>query len=99
MILDILQTISFDWTKILRSIEMIYTDGTRSKVLLSTNISWILVPEYPSCHTIDISKYFDLETLPPMQIFFSFNKLENMGVSLHILEKNKALKRPLKERL
>ena len=33
-----------------------------------------------------------------MQIFFNFYKLKNMGVSLHILEKNKALKRPLKER-
>ena len=96
--LDILQNVSFDWTKILRSIYMIYTDDTRPKLLLSTNISWMLAPEYPSCQTIDISKYFDLNIMPPMQIFFNFFKLKNMGVSLHILEKNKALKRPLKER-
>ena len=99
MILDILQNISFDWTKILLHINMIYTDGTRAKTLPSTNISWMLEPEYPSCQTIDISRYFDLETLSPMQIFINFNKLKNVGVSLHILEKNKVLKRPLEERL
>ena len=66
------------------------------KVVRSKDIRWSPAPEYPSCQTIDIANYFDLNTYSPKQIMFGFNKMKNIGVSLHIVERNKALKRPLK---
>ena len=62
----------------------------------SKDIRWAPVSEYPSCQTIDITSYFDFNTASPTQIYFKFNNVENLGVSLHVVERNKILKRSLK---
>ena len=64
----------------------------------SKDIRWSHAPEYPSCQTIDISNYFDFNTGPLKMITFRFNRVNNLGVSLHIVERNKVLRRPLKVR-
>ena len=73
-----------------------YVPGENMKTIPSKDIRWTYAPEYPSCQTIHISSYFDFNTAPPKQIFFLFNRLENLRVSLHVVERNKALRRPLK---
>ena len=65
--------------------------------MVSDDISWGLTPEYPSCQTIDVTKLFDFNMVAPIQIYFYFFMVENIAVSIHIEEKNKALRRPLKE--
>ena len=62
----------------------------------SKSIKWGLVPDFILCRTIDLSLYFDLGTLVPEQIILSLNKIENYGVSIYIIDKNKYMKRPLK---
>ena len=62
----------------------------------SKSITWGLVPDYILCRTINLSKYFDLNTLVPEQIFLRFNKVVNRGVNIYLVNKNKYLKRPLK---
>ena len=66
--------------------------------LHSADINWSLAPEFPSCQTIDILKYFNLKAAAPRQIFFNFNNVENIGVSLYVEDRSKALRRPLKGR-
>ena len=66
--------------------------------ILSDEITWPLAPEFPSCQTIDILKYFNLKAAAPRQIFFQFRRVRNLGVYLYIKDRNKALKRPLKGR-
>ena len=77
-----------------------YAPGEKMKTVLSKDIRmrWTRAIEFPSCHTIDIANYFDFNTAPPKQIFFYFNKVKNLGVSLYVVDKIKALKRPLKVR-
>ena len=62
----------------------------------SKNITWGLVPDYILCRTINLSKYFDLNSLVPEQIFLYFNKVVNRGVTIYLMDKNKYMKRPLK---
>ena len=62
----------------------------------SKSITWGLVPDYILCRTINLSKYFDLNSLVPEQIFLRFNKVVNRGVNIYLVNKNKYLKRPLK---
>ena len=94
---EILQNISFDWTKILRSIS-VYDTHEKVTTVFSSDMSWGLAPEYPTCQTIDISKYFDFHKAAPRQIYFKFFRARYLGIELHIGDKGKALRRPLKER-
>ena len=62
----------------------------------SKNITWGLVPDYILCRTINLSKYFDLNSLVPKQIFLYFNKVVNRGFTIYLYDKNKYMKRQLK---
>ena len=77
-----------------------YAPGEKIKTVLSKDIRirWTRATEFPSCQTIDILSYFDFNTAPPKQIYFHFNKIRNLGVSLYVVDKIKTLKRPLKVR-
>ena len=66
------------------------------KTVPSEDIRWTHVPEYPSCRTLDIASYFDFSTSTPKQIYFAFNRVKNLHLGLHVVEKNRALRRPLK---
>ena len=64
--------------------------------MYAKEITWNY-PLYPSCQSLDLLNYFDMYNSTPLQLFFDFKKLENIGISLFVKERNKALKsRPLK---
>ena len=57
---------------------------------------WKLLPEYPACYSINLKDYFDMNTAVPKQIFISISRHDNLGISIYLEDKNKALRRPLK---
>ena len=72
--------------------------GEKVEIVPSKDIRLTHVPEFPACKTIDIANYFDSNVASTKQIWFTFYRLKNLGVSLYVVDKNKALKRPLKVR-
>ena len=51
--------------------------------------------QYPLCQTLNIEQYFDLEKHTPKEIQFELGEVENLEVSLQLVEKNKVLTRSL----
>ena len=94
---DILKSVSFNWTNILSKIQVYHTNEEWT-IVSSNKINWAQGPEFPSCQTLDILQYFNFTAAAPRQIFFNFNKVENIGVSLYVEDRSKALRRPLKGR-
>ena len=74
----------------------VYFLREKIRTVRSKDIRWSPLSEFPSCQTIDITSYFDFNTASPTQIYFIFNNVENLGVSLNVVERNKILKRSLK---
>ena len=97
MFQDIVQNISLDWSKILKSINVYHTNE-KWKNLISENMTWTVNPEFPLCKTLDMINHFDFENSTPSQIFINFHKMKNLGVSLFVEDRHFVLKRPLKER-
>ena len=95
-ILEILKKVAFNWTNIITRIKL-YTINNKSFYTYGSNISKLLPTiQYPSCHIIDLINFFDMKTMTPLQIFFTCGRVENLGISIFVQERNKMLKRPLK---
>ena len=58
-----------------------------------SDIKWSKIPIYPECQTLDLVQYFDLNKIIPYEIIFNFFNVTNIGVTLHIEERIKALQR------
>ena len=96
---EVLQNISFNWTtKIIDRIELVYTDKAY-KEILGVNISWSLVPQYPSCQIINIQNYFFDNSKSIRQILVNLGNIENLEVTLKFQEFKRTLKRSLKSNL
>ena len=95
--LGILSNISLDWKNIFKSAQ-IWTLNHEDLKIDGENISWSLAPLYPSCQQLILSDFFNMsdKNNTPLQIFFQFRIVENLGVSVLIEESNKAVSRPLK---
>ena len=83
------------WNRIVRSVG-IFTTESRWIWLNGKNISWSIAEQFPSCQLLDLFDYFDMESITPKQIFFNFQKMDNIGVTLLIEERNKMLSRSVK---
>ena len=51
--------------------------------------------QYPLCQTLYIEKYFDLQKYNPEEIQFHLGEVDNLEVTLQLVEKNKVLTRTL----
>ena len=85
--LDILNSISFDWNGIVSEVS-VYTTDKEQYYMDGANISWSILPTYPSCQSFDILDYFDFESYTPLQVFLHFNYTYNVGVSVYFEVKN-----------
>ena len=57
------------------------------------SLNWTVIPQFTACQSVDISNYFDLtETVHPLLVF-QFKKQQNLGITIEIEDKRKALVR------
>ena len=89
--LEMLRNVSFDWKEIIDYMGFLNLQEYNLYNLKSSKISWSLIPQYPACQTIDITKYFDLKNNTPLHLHFAFKKATNLSVTLLIEDKRKAL--------
>ena len=89
---EVLSDISFNWSNIVKSIDVTTTDS-KNMVKEGKNMIWSLMPQYPACQTIDLNEYFDFKTNVPSYIEFNFNKISNLGVKIKIGDKRRSLTR------
>ena len=68
-----------------------YTDKDY-KDILGVNISWSLVPQYPSCQIINIQNYFFDNSKSIRQILVNLGNIENLEVR-DAFQKKKLLRR------
>ena len=59
--------------------------------LKGNEMNWPLLFSYPACKNIDISKEWDLRKNTPKFLWFRFKEIQNLGVSLKIEDRRKAL--------
>ena len=57
------------------------------------NVSWSLIPQFPACQTVDLSRYFNLSRMNPSNVFFYFKKNHNLGIAIEVGDKKKSLAR------
>ena len=57
------------------------------------NMSWSVIPQFPTCQTVDISRYLNLSRKASSHIFFFFKKNLNLKISVEIGDKRKSLAR------
>ena len=57
------------------------------------NMSWSLIPQFPACQTLDLSRFFNLSRMAPSNVFFYFKKNLNLGIALEVGDKRKTLAR------
>ena len=97
---EVLSKISHDWKNIIYSIR-VTTIGQNSSSISGENIQWSLVPLYPECQALDLLDYFNFTgNNTPHIIEIDVWNIENYGISVYLLERNKALtRRTLKSNL
>ena len=91
LLIDVLSNVSFNWKDILRQVDLWTMDRTKFTVT-GTDIKWSLLPSgYPTCQAVDLTQYFDLKKVTPMFFVFKFFPRENLGLSLHIEDRETSL--------
>ena len=93
MYVDIIGNITYDWSNIIHKLEIW---SSQEKYHTINHFIWKLLPEFPSCYSLNLTNYFDMKNVVPKQIFISVLRHNNLGISIYLEDKNKALKRPLK---
>ena len=94
-----MKQIAFDVTTIIRDIS-IYTTSDDWVDIPSSRLNLSLIPIYPFCFMLNLNDYLNFLNLSPLLIYFNFNIIENIGVSLFIEDKTKHLsKRTLKSNM
>ena len=78
----------------IKSIELVTFEMERIKLPVE-KIIWSISEQYPSCQSLDLFDFVE-ETKIPKTIWFRFNVLENLGVTLFVEERNKATSRSLR---
>ena len=62
--------------------------------LNGTDIEWSIIPSgYPSCQLLDLNKIIEKERLTPNFILIFFKKVKNVGISIKIVDRNRALRK------
>ena len=89
--LEVLKKLSYNWTEIIKYIEISTKDDWY--YVPGENIIWNLAPLYPTCSLLDLTKYFDFNSKKILSVYFTMHDTLDVGLSLNIVDKNKALKR------
>ena len=87
---DILRNATLDYGSIVEEIGIMTIQNKRF-TLKGSEMNWSLLFSHPSCKSIDISKYWNLRKNTPKFVWFRFKEKQNLGVSLKIEDKKKAL--------
>ena len=82
---------SFDWRKIVEEVSFLSWEENWIKIP-GENLSWYHHDLFPGCQNLNLSQ-FDLNILRPKQILVDFFKVHNLGVSLLLEDKRKALRK------
>ena len=88
---------SYDWSSIIANISLISNFANYDTNVSGKAIKWSLVPLFPNCQSIDLLDYFEIRS--PFQVFFNFREFQDMGISLYIQERNRAVKRTLESNM
>ena len=82
---------SFDWRKIVEEVTFLSWEEKWIKIS-GENLSWYHHDLFPGCQNLNLSQ-LDLNILRPKQILVDFFKVDNLGVSLLLEDKRKALRK------
>ena len=93
---ELLKDVSYDWSSIVANISLI-SNLDKDKSISGKAIKWSLVPLFPNCQSIDLLDYFEINS--PFLVLFFFHEFQDMGISLYIQERNRAVKRTLQSNL
>ena len=88
---DVLSNVTFNWRHIVEEVSILSWDEKWIK-LPGENLSWYHHDLFPGCQNLQLDQ-LDLNILRPKQILVDFYKVDNLGVSLLLEDKRKALKK------
>ena len=96
--LDVKAALSLNWSEVIPTIGVYSTHG-EMKIVSTKNSSWDSFL-FPTCTKIDFLYYFNFTNFTPSEVFFFIKKIEHLGITVNIEEKNKMLhKRLLKKNM
>ena len=81
----------FDFGKVVKEIGLVPSNGNNKLVILGEDIEWSMIIAYSACKTVDISKIWNLKENSPLYIYFQFNEIDNLGVSLKVEDRKMSL--------
>ena len=93
--IEILQKVSYNWSQIITEI-WVYTPDMEDHSKFGPDLNWTTVFQFPHCQTINLGHYFDFDKYAPKEVQFILGDIENLGVTLNIIETNKVSLRSLR---
>ena len=80
----------------------LYTSDFYNYMIPGAELNWGPILQFPLCQIVDLEEYFHSEQYENIKILknikmvqFYLGEIENLGISLHIIERNKVLGRTL----
>ena len=94
---DVLSKVSYNWTEVITYIWFL-TDKFEEKLINQSILKWSPLPLFPACQVVDFLEYLDCgdKACSPIEIIFDVAKIENLGITISLQEKNKVNHRTLK---
>ena len=81
----------FDFGKVVKEVGLISRNGGIKFVKLGVDIEWSLIIAYSACKTVDLAKIWNLKEHSPLHVWFQFNEIDNLGVSLKVEDRKMSL--------
>ena len=88
-----MRRLSFNMTEIVKTIIVWTNKGNKFLQINGSDMTVDLQPIYPFCYMLDLEDYFDFKKEVPLAIHFYFNVVRNVGVTLHVDDKIRALRK------
>ena len=92
---EVLKNVSWDWSKIVMNIHM---RDTRKVEYSSNKFTWSEVPYFLNCQIINLNDHFNLTGTAPKILWFMIGPLDNLQVTIQMIEKNKISIRPIQSK-
>ena len=91
--------VNYNFSLIFPGLQIFSKDYGRWHRFSGKDIKWRITPKYPACKSLDFTEYFDFKKFNPSLISIQVGQIDNLQVTFHLEEKNKALKRTLKSNM
>ena len=88
---------SFNWNKIVKEMRIYTKDDYQQIIIKPKKIKWQIVEQYPSCQLVDLLDLYDMSKIAVKQVYFNFEVVENMGVTILMEDRNRATSRTIKD--